>query len=112
MSPQTFATRLVNLFTGIVLGFLTLRFFLKLFGANAENNFVGWVYDNTAVLLEPFRGIFSNVVIERDSILEFNTLFAMLIYALFAMLVMMLIGLMTPDVDEGETETIVKKRRK
>ncbi|HYF97144.1 MAG TPA: YggT family protein [Patescibacteria group bacterium] len=106
ISPQIFATRLVNLFTGIVLGFLSLRFVLKLFGANADNGFVGWVYDNTAVLLEPFRGIFSNTVIERDNILEFNTLFAMLVYALLGMLIIMVIGLLTP----ASTKVVKKKK--
>ena len=109
MSPQSFATRLVNIFVGIVLVFLSLRFILKLFGANPQNGFVDWVYDNTGVLLDPFRGIFSNAVIEQNSILEFNTLFAMLIYALFGMLILMIIGLLTPDTDNHTT--VVKKKR-
>lgn len=97
MKPQVFAARLINLFTGIVLTFLTLRFILKLFGANPLNNFVGWVYDNTSILLDPFRGIFTNPTIGRHFILEFNTLFAMLIYALLGMLLLMIAGLLTPD---------------
>jgi hypothetical protein len=97
MRPQVFAVRLINLFTGIVIAFLGLRFILKLFGANPLNAFVGWIYDNTAVLLEPFRGIFSNATIGRHYILEFNTLFAMVIYALLGMLLLMLVDLLTPN---------------
>ncbi|HEX5796762.1 MAG TPA: hypothetical protein VFX86_00040 [Candidatus Saccharimonadales bacterium] len=97
MSPQVFAAKLVNVFTGIVLVFLSLRFILKLFGANTSNDFVGWVYDNTSILLDPFRGIFQNEVVGRQYVFEFNTLFAMLIYALFGMLLLMLIAMLTPD---------------
>lgn len=104
MRPQTLAVRLINLFTGIVLAFLALRFILKLFGANPFNGFVGWVYDNTAVLLDPFRGIFTNATVGRHFILEFNTLFAMLIYALLGMLLLMLVDLLTPE------RRVVKKK--
>lgn len=96
MKPQVFAARLINLFTAIVIAFLGLRFVLKLFGANPLNAFVGWVYDNTAVLLEPFRGIFANETIGRHYILEFNTLFAIVIYALLGMFLLMLVDLLTP----------------
>ncbi|HEX5456012.1 MAG TPA: hypothetical protein VFW77_01460 [Candidatus Saccharimonadales bacterium] len=96
MKPQVFAARLINLFTGIVIVFLGLRFILKLCGANPLNGFVGWVYDNTSVLLDPFRGIFTNAAIGRHFVLEFNTLFAIVIYALLGMLLLMIVDLLTP----------------
>lgn len=96
MKPQVFAVRLINLFTAIVIGFLGLRFILKLFGADPLNGFVGWIYDNTAVLLDPFRGIFTNETVGRHYVLEFNTLFAIVIYALLGMLLLMVVDLLTP----------------
>lgn len=107
MRPQDYAVRLINFFTGLVMIFLSLRFLLKLFGANASNTFVGWVYDNTAILLTPFRGIFPSEVVSRHYVLEFTTLFAILIYALLGMLLLMLVGILTPDT----TTTVVKKRK-
>jgi uncharacterized protein YggT (Ycf19 family) len=104
--PQNLAANLVNLFTGIVTIFLGLRFILKLFGANDANDFVGWVYDMSAVLLEPFRGIFPVEVIERQYVLEFSTLFAMVIYAILGMLLLALVVAVTPD-----TATTTKKKK-
>lgn len=104
--PQNFATNLVNLFTGIVAIFLGLRFVLRLFGANADNDFVSWVYDMSAVLLEPFRGIFPTEVIDRQYVFEFNTLFALMIYAIIGLLLIALINAVTP-----EEKKVVKKKK-
>lgn len=110
MRPQDYAVRLINFFTGLVMIFLSLRFLLKLFGANSSNNFVGWVYDNTAVLLSPFRGIFPSEVISRHYVLEFTTLFAILIYALLGLLLLMLVDILTPSTT-GTTTKVIKKRK-
>lgn len=86
MNINRLATGLVNLFTTLVEGFLGFRFLLKLFGANSANSFVGWIYDMSAALLEPFRGIFPTQVFDNKYVLEFSTLFAMLVYAIVAVL--------------------------
>lgn len=96
MELRNIALSLVNLFTGLVGVFLALRFVLKLFGANAANGFVEWIYDTSSVLLAPFRGIFPTEVIDRQYVLEFNTLFALVIYALIGMLLIMFVNMMTP----------------
>lgn len=114
MSPRVFSIRLINLFTALVTIFLALRFLLKLFGANENNGFVGWVYDMTAVLLDPFRGIFSNEVVGRHYVFEFNTLFALLIYGLFGMLLLMIVNMLSPapaeDNDADADSTVTTKR--
>lgn len=89
------AERLTNLFVGAVEGFLALRFVLKLFGASATNGFVDWVYDMSAVLLAPFRSIFPTEVFDSQYVLEFNTLFAMLVYALLGLVVLAIIHTVT-----------------
>jgi len=104
MNIRSFATGLVNVFTGLVEGFLGFRFLLKLFGANAENGFVSWIYDMSAVLLEPFRGIFPAQVFENRYVLEFSTLFAMLVYAIIALLLVALI-----DAVSGGAKSVKKK---
>ena len=86
-----------NLFLFIVESFLGLRFLLKLFGANSENGFVSWIYDMSAELLQPFRGIFPNAEFDNNFVFEFSTLFAMLMYAVAGMLVIALVdALITP----------------
>lgn len=106
MSLRNLAVNLVNFFVGIVEVFLGLRFILRLFSANPSNGFVSWIYEMSGELLQPFRGIFPTTEIAEGIVIEFSTLFAMLIYALFGMLVIYLINLLTP-----EPETKVVKRR-
>lgn len=105
MRARFLATNLVNLFLTIVEGFLGLRFVMKLFGANPTNGFVRWIYDMSSVLLQPFRGIFSSRVLDNKYILEFNTLFAMMIYAILALVLVWLISLVAIPV-----ETPAKRR--
>lgn len=89
------ATSLLNFLITLVEGFLLLRFVLKLFGANATNGFVSWIYDMSGALLDPFRGIFPQKVFENRYVLEFSTLFAMLIYLIVGMLLLALISAIT-----------------
>ncbi len=95
MRLRLLAENLVNVFVGIVEFFLGLRFILRLFGANADNGFVSWIYDMSAALLAPFRGIFPTTVFENQFVLEFSTLFAMLMYALFGLVVIAVINAVT-----------------
>lgn len=106
MSPANYVSRIINVITTIIVGFLAFRFILKLFGANSANSFVGWVYDNTAVLLDPFRGIFPNPVVGRHYVLEFNTLFAIIVYALIGLAALAIVGIFTVD----RTSRPAKKR--
>ncbi|HSX27295.1 MAG TPA: YggT family protein [Patescibacteria group bacterium] len=88
---------LLNFFLVVVEGFLALRFLLKLFGANASSSFVQWVYNMSGVLLEPFRGIFTARVFDNQYVLEFSVVFAMLMYAVFGLVVVALINVVAPE---------------
>lgn len=92
-SPTRFLAKLVEYFIFLVEGFLLLRFTLKLFGASTEAGFVRWIYEMTDPLLAPFRGIFPSPVTEFGSVLEFSTLFAVVIYALLGWIIIDLIAL-------------------
>jgi YggT family protein len=95
MYARYIAVNLVNLFTAVVESFLGLRFLLRLFGAN-QTGFVQWVYNMSDGLLAPFRGIFPTTVLEDRYVLEFSTLFAMLMYAILALILVWLINLVSP----------------
>ena len=66
---------------------LFLRLILRLFGASTESSFVQFIYNSSAVLLDPFRGIFTPAEVAPGAFLEFTTLFAIVIYALIAFLI-------------------------
>ena len=105
MRIRYLAVNLVNLFTTIVEGFLALRFLLKLFGASATAPFVNWVYNMSDVLLQPFRGIFPSTIVQNRYVLEFSTIFAMVVYAIIALVLIWVINLVAP------VPTVVTKRR-
>src|SRR6056297_2381121 len=95
-------TGLTNAIFSIVQIFLVLRFVLKLFGANPGAPFVRWIYDTSAPLLYPFRGMFASPVIERGLVLEFSTLFAIIIYALLAWVIIEFIYFLSGLKDKKE----------
>lgn len=116
MSVRYIAETLLNFFVTVVEGILGLRFLLKLFGANASSGFVNWVYEMSDGLLDPFRGIFPTQVFENRYVLEFSTLFAMLMYAVIALVLLWLIRVVTApavaaDLDNDDRDVVVKRRR-
>lgn len=112
MNLERILKGLTNVMLGIAETILGLRFLLKLLGANSSNDFVSWIYDMSMPILGPFRNVFPTERLEDGFVIDFSTLFAMIIYGLVAMLIFYLIELLTPDpepvvVEEKET----KKRR-
>lgn len=78
---------IVNTITGIILAILLIRILLRLFGANAQNVFVDFVYSISAFFVRPFINIFENIEIRDGMILEINTMIAMVVYALIAWII-------------------------
>ncbi len=78
---------------GILLG---LRFVLKLLGANASNGFVNWIYENSGEILGPFRNIFPAANLD-GFVIEFSTIFALVVYGIIGMLAFYLIDILTPS---------------
>ena len=64
----------------------TIAFFLELFGANPSSGFAQWIYRSASRVTAPFRGIFPSHV-NGNSVLDVSLLFAIIMYALFALLV-------------------------
>lgn len=90
------AKGIVNLMLTIVGVILGLRFILKLFSANAGNDFVNWIYETSAEILGPFRNIFPSSNLD-GFVIEFSTIFALLVYSIIGMLAFYVIDLLTPQ---------------
>jgi hypothetical protein len=71
----------VWLITFIILSIIMLRIVLLLINANEENSFVSWIYGTSEFFVRPFLGI-TNDPSFNGSVLEVNSLIAMLIYVL------------------------------
>ncbi len=77
------ASAVVWTLTGFVEIVVALRIIFKLIGANAGNGFVRFVYDLSGVFVNPFQGIVRDVS-SGSSVLEINSLIAMLIFVIIA----------------------------
>lgn len=78
-----YAIDLVLTLVGIFVG---LRIVLKLFGANPDTPFVNWIYQTSSGLVAPFAGMFPSPVLEGGFVIEFSSIFALVIYAVVGFL--------------------------
>jgi uncharacterized protein YggT (Ycf19 family) len=81
------AERIVWLVAGIVMGLLALRFLLRLLGANPNNGFADFIYNLSYPFAAPFFGLFNYTAQLNTGRFEFETLIAILVYALVAWLI-------------------------
>lgn len=84
-------TYLVYAFVVVALVILLLGFFLLLFGANPDAPFAAWVYRGLDRVMAPFRGIFEQVELNGDSVLDVSVLFAMIVYGIAGLFLRQLI---------------------
>jgi len=88
-----FGARFIRFVLVIVETLLLIRFFLRLLGANPGATFTALIYSLTGTLIRPFQYVFgSSTALDREVVVEWNTLLAILVYWLVAW---GLIGLMT-----------------
>lgn len=74
--------RIVNLIGFVIFALLAIRFLLSLFGANRGNGFADFIYDTSHPLVSPFFGLFNYIPQFGTARFEFETLIAMLFYAI------------------------------
>jgi uncharacterized protein YggT (Ycf19 family) len=88
-------TYLVYGFTILALVILVLGFFLLLFGANPDAPFAEWIYRSLDRVMAPFRGIFEQVQLNGDSVLDTSVIFAMIVYGIAGLFLSALISWLT-----------------
>jgi len=77
---------------GFIEALIAIRVILKLIGANAANGFVNFIYDFSHFFVRPFLGIVSDPS-SGKSILEINSLIAMLVYLLLGWVIVRIVWL-------------------
>jgi hypothetical protein len=95
-------TQLIYLVFGIIEGLIAIRFVLKALGANPNAGFAEFIYGFTHPLILPFIGLFGNPA-AQGSILEINSIVALIVYALVGWLLAKLAWILL-----GETRSAVK----
>src|SRR5919202_2295716 len=79
-------TQLVYWVFGLIEGLIAIRFVLKAFGANPSAGFAQFIYGITYPLVLPFVGLFGSPQ-AQGSVLEVNSIVALIVYALLAWLI-------------------------
>jgi uncharacterized protein YggT (Ycf19 family) len=79
---MTVLERLVYLVGGIIIALLAVRFLLSLLGANKGNGFADFIYSASHPFVAPFFGLFNYDEQIGVSRFEFETLVAIVVYAI------------------------------
>lgn len=99
----------VNLWIGLILAVIEvaigLRFVLKLTAAESGNGFVDLIYSLTGPLVRPFEGIFNERIVNTDGVLEPQSLIALVVYPLIALLLGAIIRAVTASAPTPQVDT-------
>lgn len=82
---------------------LMFRIILKVLGANPSSGFVAFIYNTSTIFEYPFRGIFPSGVTDGlvvTSVLEPSSIVAVFVYAVVAVAIEGLIGILSRSSDE------------
>jgi YggT family protein len=90
-------TQLIYWIFGLIEGLILIRFALKALSANPSAGFAEFIYGVTAPLVMPFVGLFGNPS-AQGSILELQSIMALIVYALLAWLLARLVWILGGDV--------------
>ncbi len=82
--PLYRGTQIVWYLLGLLEVLLLFRFVLKMFAANPDAGFSGFIYGATYIFAAPFLSVFGNSTLQ-GSILEWPTLLAMAVYGIVAL---------------------------
>ena len=81
---------------GIVEGLLAIRFILKVLGANPAAGFATFIYSATDPFVAPFNNLFGTPA-SGGSVLELNTIIAIVVYMLVAWLIVKVVWLLAGE---------------
>lgn len=87
---------------------LAFRLAFKLGAANASNGFVGFIYDVSNPFISPFKGI-ANHSTAGDGIFEPETVIAMAVWAVAAIILVVLVNIVTSAPAPAEHESVTRE---
>lgn len=104
-------TRIIYFVLAVLEVLLLLRFLFRLLGANQGSSFVMFLYNLTHVFVGPFNGIFNDQALGQ-SVFEFSTIVAMIVYALIAWGIVSLCRIIfAPKYSGRQTFTTTRRNR-
>jgi hypothetical protein len=89
-------TTIIRFVARVIIGLLWLRFVLKLLVVSASG-IVATLYTITSYLIKPFQGIFPNLTLPGNFLVETNTLLAIVVFALIEFLLIRILHATSHD---------------
>jgi ABC-type thiamin/hydroxymethylpyrimidine transport system permease subunit len=102
----TVTQRVINFTATLIISVLGLRFLFALFGANEQNLFVNTIYGVTAPIVAPFQNMFNVDTAVRGSRFEIETLVAILVVGILAVILSNFVGIFSSREEVTETKEI------
>ncbi len=90
--PRDVTLKISHLFVALVETILAVRVIFSLVNADTTNGVVKWFYDMSEPLLQPIRGVYPSVEYSNAYVLELPVVFAMVVYAIFGYVVVLLVN--------------------
>lgn len=109
--PLYRSTQVVWYVVGLIEVFLLLRFLLKLLGANPAAGFSQFIYGVTWLFASPFIYLFHASTPVQGSIIEWSTIFAMLVYLLFGWLIVKALVMSKPVTTKEANENLPRQEK-
>jgi uncharacterized protein YggT (Ycf19 family) len=100
----------VSFLTSVLVTLLLIRFFLLLFGANASNSFVAFIYRISQPFLLKFTGTFGTHPVGQHGIFEPSTLVAIAMYLILSAGIQAAIRLALADKHDPQQESTTVRR--
>lgn len=98
---------IVNMVLSVITFFLVTRIVLRFFSTNPSTPFVGWVFDISSFLMQPFANIAPNII-TQTGVLDIVATVSLLAYLIAGYFLLSLIErLMVPEVIEEDDSAIV-----
>ncbi len=92
-ASTNFVAGVVSFIGGLIVALLGIRFVLMLLGANQNNGFVDFIYTASRPFAAPFFGMFNYQERFGVSRFEYETLIAIVVYALITWAIVWLLGM-------------------
>lgn len=87
------AARIISFIGAVIISLLAVRFLLILFGASPLNGFANFIYSVSRPFVQPFFGLFGYDPTLGTRRFEYETLVAIIVYALLTWLLVKLVTL-------------------
>lgn len=94
---------LLNILSTIVGLTLGAHIILQILGVNDSVPIIQWISSASAALTTPFNGLFNNIVLTENSVIDVNAVIALIVYSIvFSLIYRLLSGASEPNVVETE----------